>query len=90
VRWWRRLLGRRGRGLRCHEVVELVTNYLEGALPPEQAARVESHLSDCDGCTAYVEQMRQTIRLTGRVSQEQVSPEAREALLNAFRSWRSA
>jgi anti-sigma factor RsiW len=90
MRWWRGVLGRRGRGLRCHEVIELVTNYLEGGLPPKEAARVEAHLSGCDGCTAYVEQIRVTIRLAGAITEEQISPDARAALMNAFRSWRTA
>jgi anti-sigma factor RsiW len=93
MRWFGRLRRRRTLevpGLACREVVELVTDYIEGALPPDEAARVETHLAACDGCTTYVEQIRETIRLAGRVSEEQISAEAREALVNAFRSWRSA
>jgi anti-sigma factor RsiW len=72
----------------CRELVELVTDYLEGALPEEERVRFEEHLSACDGCTAYLEQMRQTIRLTGMLSEEDVPPEARERLLEAFRGWK--
>jgi anti-sigma factor RsiW len=93
MRWFARLRRRRTAevpGLACREVVELVTDYIEGALSPEQAARVEAHLAACDGCTTYVEQIRETIRLAGRVSEDQISAKAREALVNAFRSWRSA
>ena len=75
------------RGLTCHEVVELVTDYLEGALPDETRSRVEEHLSGCDGCTRYLEQMRETIRLTGMLTEEQIPQQQREALLDAFRSW---
>ena len=71
----------------CRELVELVTDYLEGALPDGDRARVEEHLLKCDGCGAYVEQMRQTIRLTGRLGEDDVAPEAREKLLAAFRDW---
>jgi len=74
-------------GLTCHEVVELVTHYLEGALPPEVRGRVEDHLSGCDGCTSYLEQMRETIRLTGRLTQEQIPDEQKRVLLDAFRTW---
>jgi anti-sigma factor RsiW len=73
----------------CRDLVELVTNYLEGALPPEQRARFESHIAGCDGCTTYLEQMRETIRLTGTLREQQISPEARAALLHAFRGWAS-
>ena len=50
-------------------------------------ARVEGHLAVCDGCTRYLEQMRETIRLTGKLTEEQVPEEQRAALLDAFRSW---
>ena len=71
----------------CRDLVELVTDYLEGALSPEQHARFQSHIAGCDGCTAYLEQMRETIRLTGTLREQQISPDARAALLHAFRGW---
>ena len=74
-------------GLSCHEVVELVTDYLEGALAPDLRARVEEHLAGCDGCTRYLEQMREMIRLTGMLTEEQIPDDQRSALLDAFRSW---
>ena len=74
----------------CEDLVELVTEYLEDALAPEDRAAVEAHLADCDGCTAYLEQMRTTIRLTGTLTEEHVPPEAREPLLRVFREWRSS
>jgi hypothetical protein len=52
--------------------------------------RFEEHLRGCDGCTAYMEQFRTTIRLTGMLTEEQVPAEARDALLGAFRAWSSA
>ena len=73
----------------CCELVELVTDYLEGALSPQQHARFEHHIAGCDGCTAYLEQMRETIRLTGTLREQQISPDARAALLHAFRGWAS-
>jgi anti-sigma factor RsiW len=75
------------RGLTCHEVVEIITDYLEGVLAPADRRRVEDHLSGCDGCTAYLEQMRETIRLTGRLTEEQVPADQRDRLLVAFRTW---
>jgi anti-sigma factor RsiW len=75
--------------LSCQELVELVTDYLEGALSAEQRARFDAHLEPCRGCTAYVEQMRTTIELVGRLTPEYVSPEAEAALLGVFRDWKS-
>ena len=74
----------------CRTLVELVTDYLEGALPDDERARVEAHLAGCNGCTTYLEQMRTTIRLTGMLTEEQIPAEARQALLGAFREWRAA
>jgi anti-sigma factor RsiW len=74
--------------MNCRTLVELVTEYLEGALPADGRALVDAHLAGCDGCTAYLEQMRTTIRLTGVLMDEQIPAGARDALLNAFREWR--
>jgi len=74
----------------CKELVELVTEYLEGSLPDNVRLRMESHLSGCEGCTNYVEQMRQTIQLTGQLREEDLSEEQRDALLKLFRAWRKA
>ena len=75
--------------LSCQELVELVTDYLEDTLPPEERARFEAHVEPCDGCRTYLEQMRTTIQLTGRITPEDVEPEAEAALLAAFRNWHS-
>lgn len=76
-----------GRSLTCHEVVGLVTDYLEDALTPEDRRRVEEHLAECDGCSTYLEQMRETIRLTGMIREEQIPEEEKHRLLEAFRGW---
>ena len=78
---------RRVEALSCQELVELVTAYLEGALAAEDSARFEEHIGGCDGCDVYVDQMRTTIRLAGKLTPEAVPPEAERALLSAFRSW---
>ena len=75
--------------LTCKDVVELVTGYLDGSMELTDRERFERHLSGCDGCTNYLHQMRETIRLTGMLTEEQVSDEQRDALLAAFRGWRS-
>ena len=69
----------------CQEVVELVTEYLERALPAAETSRFEQHIDACDGCIAYVEQLRTTVATAGRVTEEDVPPETRERLLTAFR-----
>ena len=76
--------------LSCQELVELVTDYLEGALSTGEAARFDDHIGRCTGCAAYLEQIRQTIALTGRLTPESLSPEAERELLEAFRGWRPA
>jgi anti-sigma factor RsiW len=73
----------------CQELVELVTAYLEGVLPDEERARFEDHVSGCEGCSAYLEQIRTTIRLSGMLTPESLSPEAQTGLLTAFTSWKA-
>lgn len=75
--------------LSCAEVVELVTDYLEGRLPPEERRRFDEHVSGCDGCVAYLEQMRATIATAGRLRETEVPPELEERVLLSFRNWRS-
>ena len=73
----------------CQELVELVTPYLEGVLPADEVAAIEQHLGECSGCRAYVEQMRQTIRLVGHIPHDSVDAHAREQVLSIFRTWSS-
>lgn len=73
--------------LSCQEVVELVTDYLEGALESEEHARVEQHLAGCTKCDAYLDQIRTTIRLVGRVDAASLSAETRHGLVEAFRGF---
>jgi anti-sigma factor RsiW len=76
------------RDLACVELVELLTDYLEGALPPAEAAAVEAHLAACAGCRRYLDQMRATIDALGSVPVETLSDEALDTLLDAFRRHR--
>jgi predicted anti-sigma-YlaC factor YlaD len=76
--------------LSCQELVELVTEYLEGALEPADLRRFEEHISGCDGCTEYLEQFRRTIQLTGTLTPADLTPEAESALLSVFHSWKTA
>ena len=75
--------------LTCHEVIELLSNYIEGALPADERRRVDEHLALCDGCTTYLEQMRDAIRLSGMLTEEQVPEDDKATLLAAFRDWRA-
>ena len=73
------------RAISCQEVVELLTDYLEGALPPDEVAAVEHHLALCPGCEHYLAQMRSTIAVLGEVPVETLSPLAQDTLMEAFR-----
>lgn len=91
--WLARLLGRgrdEERGLACRELVELVTAYLDSALPGEERARVEAHLKACPDCERYLAQFRLAIAATGRLREEDLAPEAKSALLDAFRGWKAS
>jgi anti-sigma factor RsiW len=74
--------------LPCQELVELVTEYLEGGLPEPERVRFEAHLALCSGCRTYLEQMRQTIRAVGRLAEDSIEPKAKQQLLTVFRDWR--
>lgn len=72
----------------CTEVVELVTDYVDRSLPPEEVALVEQHLNFCEGCLWYVDQIRRTVATVGRIDPEAVPPEVRSQLLTAFQDWK--
>jgi hypothetical protein len=75
--------------LACQELVELVTDYLERALEPADLRRFEAHIAGCGNCTRYLDQLRATIRLTGTITTDDLTPEAERALLAAFSGWAS-
>jgi predicted anti-sigma-YlaC factor YlaD len=72
----------------CNELVEVITDYLEDNMSPEDRARFEEHLIYCDGCTAYLDQMRATLAAMGLIPPQSVSVQARERLLQSFRDWK--
>jgi len=74
--------------LTCQELVELVTDYLEGALSPSDQARFQAHLAMCRHCTAYLAQMQRTIQVLGRLTEASLEPSARDELLQLFRRWK--
>jgi anti-sigma factor RsiW len=74
-----------GTAISCQEVVEVITDYLEGKLSPEDVAIFEAHLAICDGCQWYLDQVRTTIAAVGRIDHEEVPAELRDTVLAAFR-----
>ena len=74
----------------CREFVEVVTGYLEGTLSDADRNRFDEHLAACPHCTAYLDQMRTVLRLTGRLTEDDIPDATRDDLLQVFRSWQSA
>lgn len=72
----------------CHELVALITEYLEGGLSARDRRRFERHLRGCEGCSTYLEQMRETVRIAGTIGEQDLTPQAREELLAVFRNWK--
>ena len=73
--------------LTCQELVEIVSDYLEGALPDGERERFDAHLQECEGCRRYLDQMRTTIRVVGTLTEDDLNPGARDQLLQLFREW---
>lgn len=73
--------------LDCNELVELVTDYLDGTLDLHTRARFDEHLLGCDGCANYLQQFRTTVATLGRVSEDAIDPAFRDKLLDAFKNW---
>jgi predicted anti-sigma-YlaC factor YlaD len=72
----------------CKETVELVTDYLEGALLSELEAQFEAHVATCPGCTNYLAQMRQTLQLLRQLTDDATPTASRAVLLQQFQTWR--
>jgi anti-sigma factor RsiW len=90
-RWlpWRRRPAASPPGdLACRELVELVTEYLEGGLGASDRARFEAHIAACDHCRAYLEQLRVTLRVVGHIDPDGLEPAVERELLDAFREWK--
>ncbi len=75
--------------LTCKELVEIVTDYLEGVLPSDDRTRFESHINVCQDCLNYLDQMRRTIALVGRLSEDDIPEASKTQLLELFRGWKS-
>lgn len=81
------MLFRRRRALVCRQAVQLMTDYLEGALTARDRARLEAHLAGCPHCSEYLNQMRVTIEAAGRVTPDDLEPEALGELVTLYRRW---
>ena len=79
---WRR------KALVCRQAVDLVTAYLEGALSPRDRVRFEAHISDCPHCHEYLDQMRRTLAIMGRIEPEALDADTRTELVLLYRRWR--
>jgi anti-sigma factor RsiW len=73
----------------CNEIVELVTAFLDGAMTADDRVRFEQHLVVCEACAVYVDQVRQTIRLTGRFGAPELSAQARDSFVTLLRGWKA-
>ncbi len=85
-----RFLRRKPKPLSCQELVELVTDYIEGRLPAADHRRFDAHIADCPHCTAYLDQIRASVAVVGTLSEETLPPGAADALLAEFRDWKLA
>jgi anti-sigma factor RsiW len=83
------MLGLRPKDIVCQQAVELVTDYLDGALSRRDRRRFEAHIRACANCAAYVEQIRITIESTGSIEPDDLTPEATAELTELYRRWRS-
>ena len=79
----------RRRDLVCQQAVELVTDYLEGALSRADRRRYEAHLAGCPHCTEYLAQMRKTIELTGTLTADDLTPQMQDEFIALYRQWRT-
>jgi len=75
--------------LTCQELTELITDYLEDAMPAAERARFDEHLSNCPYCRAYLQQMRMTIGTLGRLTPDSIPRPVQDELLRRFRTWRA-
>jgi anti-sigma factor RsiW len=75
------------RELTCKELVEVITDYLEDRLPADRRLSFEEHVAFCSWCQTYLDQIRETIRVTGTLREEDLSPRTRDTLLDVFRDW---
>lgn len=81
-------MGANTNDMSCKELVELVTDYLEGALSPADQRRFELHMGRCEECKLYIDQIRLTIKAAGQLTEDSINPAVKDELLAAFRDWK--
>ena len=72
----------------CQQAVSLMTDYLDGALGPDDRALMEAHLAECESCAEHLRQIRITVAVTGRIREEDLAPAVRDDLMDLYRRWR--
>lgn len=75
------------RDIVCRQAVELVTDYLEGALSWRDTRRFEAHLEACDGCEEFLREIQATVRVLGSVQPDDLAPETRQGLIELYRQF---
>jgi anti-sigma factor RsiW len=82
---------RRGTGheITCRQAVRLINSYLDGSLEPDEQARLETHLGECDLCSEHLRHLRITVAVTGRLREEDLDPQARQDLIALYRRWKN-
>ena len=73
----------------CQQVVDLVTEYLDGGLEPHERLAFERHVAICPPCRGYLSQIRRVSRVAGSLTEDHVPERLRSSLLEAFRDWKS-
>ena len=74
--------------LTCQELVELITDYLDGVMPNEQRVAFEGHIAICPPCRGYLAEIRRTVQVAGTLTEDMIPPEGRDVMLRAFRDWK--
>lgn len=72
----------------CKELVDLVADYMDEAISDDARAKFEQHLSECGYCSAYVQQMHLTVKLTNKLTEPEADQPAPDELMNIFRKWK--
>lgn len=83
------MLFRRRRAIVCRQAVELMTDYLDGALSPRDRARLEVHLAECPHCSEYLAQIQMTVAAAGQVEPDDLPADALDELVSLYRQWRA-
>jgi anti-sigma factor RsiW len=73
----------------CQQAVALMSDYVDGSLSRRDRRRLQKHLSECDACTAFLDQLRVTIAASTSINPDEVPPHVMDALTDVFRKYHS-